>query len=397
LTIDDFRFLIDEIPGWHHVILLPHHRKQDRDCLPTNLRQSSIVNRKSSIENLKRNPSMTIIHVREQGAVVRRDAERIEVTVTEKPAGRKKVLLSEPIHTVEQVNLYGNVQVTTQAMALLFAHDIETIFLSLGGRYRGHALVNGSRFARLRHQQLRISGEERASLAIASQIVLAKVQGQRQLLEALAAQSVGALPAQLTHAAHGIEQMQRELRRANTLDELRGFEGKSAAYYFGVLRQLLDATWGFNGRAFYPPPDPFNALLSFGYALLQKDITATIQQVGLDPYLGCLHTVEYGRPSLVLDLMEEFRPRIVDWAALDLILAGKVKPSDFTFTNRPERPVEIGEKLLPVVIAAYESRCDDLILHTPSHSQNQLRRCFELQARIYARVVSGERERYEGV
>lgn len=138
-------------------------------------------------------------------------------------------------------------------------------------------------------------------------------------------------------------------------------------------------------------------LLSFGYALLQKDITATVQQVGLDPYLGCLHTVEYGRPSLVLDLMEEFRPRIVDWAALDLILAGKVKPSDFTFTNRPERPVEIGEKLLPVVIAAYESRCDDLILHTPSHSQNQLRRCFELQARIYARVVSGERERYEGV
>ncbi|MFN8443284.1 MAG: CRISPR-associated endonuclease Cas1 [Caldilineaceae bacterium] len=340
---------------------------------------------------------MTTLHIREQGSVVRRDAERIEVTVTEKPTRRKKVLLSEPIHTIEQVNLYGNVQVTTQAMALLFEHDIETIFLSLYGRYRGHALVNGSRIARLRHQQLRVSGDEDASLVVAKQIVLAKIHAQRQLLEELSEQSSGGLPALLSQAARGIEQMQRELSRAATLDELRGFEGKSAAHYFGVLRHLLDPSWKFNGRAYYPPPDPFNALLSFGYSLLQKDLTATVQQVGLDPYLGCLHAIEYGRPSLVLDLMEEFRPLIADRAALDLVLSSKLKPTDFTFTNRAERPVEIGEKLLSLVITAYETRCDDLILHRPSNSQNRLRRCFELQTRLYARVVSGEQAQFDGV
>lgn len=340
---------------------------------------------------------MTTLHIRQQGAVVRRDGERIEVTITEKPTRRKIVLNSEPIHTLEQLNLYGNIQITTQAMALLFEHNIETLFLSLGGRYRGHALVNGSRFARLRQHQLRVSGDESASLHVAQQIVRAKLQGQRLLLEELAEQTTNTLPAQLSQAARGIEAMQRDLSRSTTLDELRGFEGKSAVYYFGGLRHLLDSSWGFQGRAYYPPTDPFNALLSFGYALLQKDLTATVQQVGLDPYLGCLHAIEYGRPSLVLDLMEEFRPQVVDRAALDLILAGKVKAADFIFTNRSERPVEIGEKLLPVVIAAYENRCDDLILHRPSNSQNRLRRCFELQARIYARVVSGESAQYEGI
>ncbi len=340
---------------------------------------------------------MTILHVRDQGAVVRRDKERIEVTVTDKPTKRKKELASEPIHTLEQVNLYGYVQMTTQAAVLLLTHNIETIFLSMNGRYLGHLIANGSRHARLRHQQFRVSGEEKSALPVASQIVVAKLHGQRQLLEELAEQTTGNLPSLLTQAARGISDMQRELRRANTLDELRGFEGKSAAYYFGVFRQLLDASWGFKGRAYYPPPDPFNALLSFGYALLQKDITSSIQQVGLDPYLGCLHAIEYGRPSLVLDLMEEFRPLVVDRAMLDLVLGGKVKPTDFVFTNRAERPVEIGEKLLPTVIAAYETRCDDLILHKPSNSQNRLRRCYELQTRLYARRISGEQDRFEGV
>ncbi len=160
---------------------------------------------------------------------------------------------------------------------------------------------------------------------------------------------------------------------------------------------MLHPAWSFQSRQYYPPPDPFNALLSFGYTLLQKDMETVAQRVGLDPYIGCLHALEYGRPSLVLDLMEEFRPLVVDYAMLHLAMGRKLQPKDFTFTGRKERPVELGQALIPVVIQAYEKRANDRILHRPSNAEQRLRTCYELQARIYARTVLGQRAHYEGV
>jgi CRISPR-associated protein Cas1 len=338
-----------------------------------------------------------ILHIREQQTVVRRDGERLAVTLRKQEAGRKKVLLAEAVRNIEQVNLYGDVQITAQAMALLFQQEIGVIFLTTNGKYLGHTLPHSAKHARLRHRQLLISGDERQSLTTAIPIVIAKLSGQRQLLDTLAEQTTAPTTAHLTAAARGIEQMRNTCRRAQTLDALRGYEGKAGALYFGALRTLLDPSWSFTGRAYYPPPDPFNALLSFGYRLLQNDIERTIHQVGLDPYLGCLHVIEYGRPSLVLDLMEEFRPLVVDHAMLDLVLGGKLKASDFVYTQRPQRPVELGEAHLPTVITTYAARGDDLVRHAPSNSQQRLRHCFELQARIFARVVMGERQHFEGV
>lgn len=191
--------------------------------------------------------------------------------------------------------------------------------------------------------------------------------------------------------------MRRECVRAVTLDALRGYEGKGGAYYFGALRVVLDPVWGFEGRAYYPPPDPFNALLSFGYSLLQKDMVTTIQLVGLDPYLGCFHALEYGRPSLTLDLMEEFRPVVVDDAMVALVLNGELAPGDFTFTGRQDRPVEIGSKCMPLILQVYEKRLDEIVTHTDSGARQRLRRCLELQTRIYAGVVLGSRSAYSGL
>jgi CRISPR-associated protein Cas1 len=130
---------------------------------------------------------------------------------------------------------------------------------------------------------------------------------------------------------------------------------------------------------------------------LLKDLYAVTQLVGLDPYIGCFHALEYGRPSLVLDLMEEFRPLVVDRPFLDLVLSGQLKPDAFVFTDRQERPVEIGEKNLPLVIQRYEQRLGQTVQHTASRTQQKLRRCFELQARIYARVIMEARTEYEGL
>lgn len=348
---------------------------------------------------------MTILYVQEQGAVVRRDGEEVRVTMDD------KVLTRAPVREVEQVVVCGNVQITTQAGALLLQNDVDVVFLSYHGAFRGRWVKGeGLKFARLRHAQLQLSGDERRSVEVAKGIVRAKLANQRNLLanltplppspERRGGSELVITPqaaATLAQALDGIERMKRDSGLARDPDTLRGYEGKAGAFYFAAVGALLDRSWSFQGRKYYPAPDPFNAALSFGYALLQKDISATVQLVGLDPFLGCFHAMQYDRPSLVLDLMEEFRPLAVDRVILDLALSGKLRPTEFTFTGNEGRPVELGSALIPRIIQAYEARVTSTLLHTPSGERNTIRRCFELQARIFARVVMGAREAYEGV
>lgn len=271
------------------------------------------------------------------------------------------------------------------------------VFLSYSGAFRGRLIKEGSKFAKLRHAQLQMAGDERRALGIARGVVWAKLANQRHLLALLAAAAGPEAATMLAQAGEGIERMRRDSHGAQDPDVLRGYEGKAGAFYFAAVGALLDRSWAFAGRKYYPAPDPFNAALSFGYALLQKDVAAVVQLVGLDPYLGCFHTMQYDRPSLVLDLMEEFRPLVVDSALLALALGGKLKPSDFTFTGNSQRPVELGAALIPHLIQAYEARAASLVLHGPSGTRNTLRRCMELQARSFARVVLAGGAEYEGL
>jgi CRISPR-associated protein Cas1 len=293
------------------------------------------------------------------------------------------------VRDAEQVVLLGNVQLTTQAAALLLQHEVDVVFLSGGGAFRGRLLREGSKFARLRHAQLALAGDPARSLEMAKGIVRAKLANQRDLLTRYGEGAEAGAAAALGRAAQGVERMRSECHRAGDADTLRGYEGRAAVFYFGALAGLLPPAWAFAGRKYYPPPDPFNAALSFGYALLQKDVATAVQLVGLDPYLGCFHALEYDRPSLVLDLMEEFRAVVVDRTVLDLALSGKLRPAEFTFTGRQERPVELGPELAAQLIHAYETRLAGTVTYAPRGEQTTLRRCIELQARVFARVVLG--------
>lgn len=350
---------------------------------------------------------MTVLHVREQGAVVRREVEQIRVTRQDKATRKQQLLARAPVRDLVQIVVYGNVQVTTQAAALLVEQRVDLVFMTLYGKFVARMSGIEDQFAQLHQAQMRLSGNEQTALAVAKKLVQAKLLNQRNTLQAIAAQITGKRPAPgamvadaiqgLPKAAAGIEEMRRASSRAGNVDALRGFEGRAGASYFGAIRALLDPRWGFEGRKYHPAPDPFNALLSFGYALLQKDMTAALRLVGLNPHLGCFHALEAGRPSLTLDLMEEFRPLAVDRLLLDLVRTGALTPTDFTFTDNDARPVELGEALLPKVIEAYEKHMAATLLHRPSGQENTLRRCLELQARLFARVVMGERKEYEGV
>jgi len=178
-------------------------------------------------------------------------------------------------------------------------------------------------------------------------------------------------------------------------DAVRGYEGAAAAAYFGAWQLALPKIWGFDGRAFYPPPDPINALLSFGYTLALNDVLAAVQFTGLDPYLGTFHVIEAGRPSLALDLLEEFRPLIVDRLVLELVQTGQITRSQFERPTQKPEAVYLNAAGRALVVDRYEALMQRLA-RLPTGEETPLRRIVLLQAQAVARVVRGEQERYVG-
>jgi CRISPR-associated protein Cas1 len=173
-------------------------------------------------------------------------------------------------------------------------------------------------------------------------------------------------------------------------------EGSGAAAYFAAWPALLDAAaWGFRGRAYHPPTDPLNALLSFGYALLLNDVTSALHRIGLDPAIGFLHTVEYGRPSLACDLEEEFRPVIVDSLVLSLVRQELLLPADFQTDADGGPAVALSDDARRFVIARYQERLGVRVRHPQWDQQLTYRQCLERQAEHLARWIVGREETYQ--
>ncbi|MCC7446492.1 MAG: CRISPR-associated endonuclease Cas1 [Anaerolineae bacterium] len=328
---------------------------------------------------------MTVVYVREQGAFIRKDGEVLRVLQ------KDKQLYAIPLNDLEQLILLGNVQITTQAVSLLMKHQAEVVLLSAnGGIYRGHWLKVGSKHAKLRLQQLRLCDDEQRCLRVAKKIVEGKVNNQRVILQRRARED-----GRLNPLIDGMARMLTQSAAARDLNQLRGYEGKAAAYYFDGMRSFFDADWQFRERAYFPPPDPANALLSFVYTLLLKDVEAKLQLVGLDPYLGVFHALEYDRPGLALDIMEEFRPAVADIVVLNLVRGEKVTLADFEPVTVPKPSVRMTPTAVETVLRAYEARMADKIYHPLDKGQTEYRRAIELQIRQMAQVIEGAAAAYK--
>ena len=335
---------------------------------------------------------MATFYVKEQGAVIQKVDERLLVTKNQKQIARF------PLHEISQLVVMGNVQLTTQAMAMLLAAGVDVVLASQYGKIRGRLLSDESKYVELRVRQLQALSNPSIALTLAKQIVLGKLLNQ----EAFVLQNGFVFGAEiqenapnLTRSASQIRAMLHQGLACDNADSLRGFEGRAAAFYWPAFRRMLNEGMGFEGRAYRPPPDPVNALLSFGYALLQKDVTASVRLTGLEMYLGFFHTVQYGRPSLVLDLMEEFRPLVVDGLVLNLINHGSITASDFR-RGKVDEGLTLKEASLRRVITGYEERLETQIAVMAEGRQQQasLRRCIEIQVRQFARVIKGEAQEF---
>jgi CRISPR-associated protein Cas1 len=325
---------------------------------------------------------MATLYLTEQGSTLSKMDERLVVS-----RGDEK-LDEIPLIKVDQVIVMGKgVQVTTPAVFALARRGVELVYLTQRGSYVTRTRGQESKFARLRFQQALMVNDPAAALPVAREIVRGKLLNQASLVRAQAGRPE-------SQAVAGIERMIARLDGAPDLDVLRGFEGQGAAVYFEAFGRLLRDRLGFHKRVYYPPTDPVNAALSFGYTLLLNQMVGAVQVAGLDPYLGFFHAIDYGRPSLALDLEEEFRPLLVDRLVLDLINGGKLEAGHFTRPAGPKKAVYLADEGRRVFIAAYESLVNSQIVYPPTAKHNTYRYCFELQARQVVRIVLGKARQY---
>lgn len=228
---------------------------------------------------------------------------------------------------LDQVLLFGPVEVTHAALMRLLAHGVDVVYLTGSGSFRGRLQGHLGRNIELRLAQFRRLQDEAFAFAVARAIVAGKIANQRRLLvRAQQTLAEDLIAAELLALRHRI----RDAQRARDREELLGVEGAAAASYFRAFgRAIKNPLFSFSGRTRRPPRDPVNACLSFGYALAGTLLDGDVTAAGLDPMFGAFHQPSYGRPSLALDLLEEFRPVLVDALVLRLVNRRQLVPADF--------------------------------------------------------------------
>ncbi|HXG11749.1 MAG TPA: CRISPR-associated endonuclease Cas1 [Gemmataceae bacterium] len=308
-----------------------------------------------------------------------------------------------PLHAVRQVVVFGNVQVSTQALETLTANEIPVMYLSGHGRFIAALMPAPAKNVSLREAQFRRFDDPAEALKLAREVVRAKLTNQRALLMRCLRSRPDASDDEPIRgsdepAARDLAELLTRLDRVTEMDSLLGLEGQGAAVYFGEFNRFLKAQppgrgFDFRSRNRRPPRDPVNALLSFAYAMLIKDCFSALLTVGFDPYKGFYHTGRHGRPSLALDLCEEFRAVIADSVVLTLINNRVVTPEDFLVWRDACQLTESGRKRF---FLAYEQRKATIVTHPVYGYRMSYSRMLEVQARMLAAYVRGDVPQYTG-
>jgi CRISPR-associated protein Cas1 len=359
---------------------------------------------------------MPTLYLTENRTLVRRDSENcLLVQIPEKRekdgtiqvAARKEHI---PLIKIDDVVVTGEVTLTASALILLLERNIDVSFLGYYGQFKGRLSPPFSKNAMLRLAQYQAHDDMLKRCELARQFVVGKLSNQRTLLQRYhrrqseteltrAIDQMGASLHQLaTLSLDKIESgppLQSGDHRvaATPLELILGIEGRGSAAYFRNFGQLINdrERWPFAGRTKRPPTDPVNALLSFGYSLLANRVASMVQLVGLDHFIGYLHSSFYGRPSLALDVMEEFRPIIVDQMVLTLLNKRILGPDDFVSEPGGHRLKDERRKLF---FTAFEERLNEEITHPIFDYKTNYRRCIELQVRLLGKCLTGEIKSY---
>ena len=310
--------------------------------------------------------------------------------VREKETLRQEIRIGE----ISQLNLLGNIQITTQAVQGLCQENIPICYFSQGGWFYGITTGMNTKNVFLRKIQYRVADEEWSSLSVARKLVAGKIRNQRTMLQRNHVE-----PKAVT--LYQMKRMAEKAEEAGDINELLGIEGNAARLYFGDFSGMIKVEgsgdvpeqfkFDFSNRNRRPPRDAVNALLSYAYSILAKDCTIVCYAVGFDPMMGFYHQPRFGRPSLALDLMEPFRPLIAESVVLYAINNRMIKARDFIATGSSVSLTTAGRKGF---FYAYEHRMDSLVTHPIFNYRVSYRRLLEIQARLLARYLQNEISTY---
>lgn len=362
---------------------------------------------------------MSTLYLNEERALVRREGEDSLLVEIPERRGKEGVVFSAarkehvPLIKIDEVAVLGEVTLTASALHLLLERNIEITFLGHYGQFKGRLSPPFSKNSLLRLAQYRAHQDMAQRCELARRFVIGKLSNQRQRLQRYNRThkdvEVGQVIDQMTTIIQNVATLTMDDARTvpampplasgdnaiggTLLEIILGLEGAgSAAYFRGFSKLISDQEqWPFPGRVKRPPTDPVNSLLSFGYSLLTNKVASAVQLVGFDHFVGYLHSSFYGRPALALDVLEEFRPVIVDSVVLTLLNHRMLTPDDFI--------VELGAYRLKqekrkVFFTKFEERLNEEIHHPIFGYNVSYHRCIELQVRLLAKCLTGEIDEY---
>ena len=345
---------------------------------------------------------MATLYLTEPRSLIKKDGDTLVVHIPEnKERGTPKRKARVPLIKVTQVVVYGDVTLTSPALAALLEQGVDICFCSYSGRFRGRLTPPLSKNSLIRLEQHKAHHDPVRSFALARAFVRGKLANMRVMLmranrkrnEVSIAQAAESLKGMLDQ----IDDLDPEEVTAppdpsrpqadSAYGTLLGLEGSGTARYFSVFGRLLNDDWGFERRTKRPPRDPVNALLSFGYVLLMNQMASAVSIVGLDPYVGFLHSSQFGKPALALDVMEVFRPLVVDSVVLTVLNNRMLTERDFREELGAWRLTDEGRRTF---LTKFEERLGTEIQHPVFNYKATYRRCIELEVRLVAKWLTGE-------
>jgi CRISP-associated protein Cas1 len=328
---------------------------------------------------------MGTVYVTQEDTFIGKNDERLTVKAD------KKTILDVPLLNVEGLVVFGRSTVSPALVIELLNRHIPLSFVTATGRYLGRLQPEMTKNIFVRKFQWQSAGESEKSIHLVRGFVRGKLKNYRQILQRRQRdRSELELKNQITQ----LEQVIKAIDSTDKINSLRGLEGAGSAAYFSCFDDLIiGSTFTFKNRNRRPPKDPVNSLLSLGYSLLRHDVQSAVNIVGFDPYLGYLHYQRYGRPSLALDLMEEFRPIVVDAVVLNAINHQLLTLEHFT-TEPLSDAVSLTKEGLHIFLRLYEQKKQSKFKHPVLDRQCTYQESFEIQARLIAKYLMDETDKY---
>lgn len=333
---------------------------------------------------------LNTLYVTSEDSYLSLDGENIVVLDKEREIGRL------PLHNLEGIVSFGYRGTSPALMGACANRNISLCFVSPGGRFLARVTGSVKGNVVLRDKQYRTSMDEDSSLGIAKNCMIGKVYNARWVLErSIRDHSMQIDVEKVKHASLLLKDAALSIRNCESKDSLRGFEGEAASVYFGVFDELIlqqKKDFAFSGRNRRPPTDNVNAMLSFVYTLLTNHIASALETVGLDPYVGVLHTERPGRVSLALDLIEELRPVLADRFVLSMINKKIVQKKDFL--KKENGAVLMKDDARKRFLTEWQNRKKEMLTHPYLQEKIEWGMVPYVQAMLLARYLRGDLDAY---